>query len=140
MHCSLNDFKYININTTYYNVKQFFTNLLLQYYVIVEHAAWNAGKLSTLHVHIPVLQGWISWIICQENCFIAHNRRRVRGLQLLGIYCNSRWWNKLKVDGNITFNIPSYSPVKVQLSLISSQRPQKPESAISFTFIFSCSL
>lgn len=30
------------------------------------------------------------------------------------IYCNSRCWNKWKVDGKITSNIPSNSPLKVQ--------------------------
>lgn len=95
--------------------------------------------------HIPALQGWISWIICwihKENCFMALDRRKARDLQLSEFIVIADggtseswlvgWWQNHIQHSN--------SPFKVQLNLISSQRPWKLGSVISFTFIFSCYL
>ena len=78
--------------------------------------------------HISAPPGWISWIIrriAQRKLLYRSERRESPRPASPRSYCKSRLWNKWKVDVKITSNIPSNSPFKVRLNLISSQRPRK---------------
>lgn len=109
----------------------------------LESEDWQRLQLYMLHFTSLCFGVWISWIICwivQRKLLYGTEQREHQRPAAFRIYCNSRWWDKWKVTGKITSKIPSNSPYKVQLKLISSQRPQKLGSVISFTFIFSCYL
>lgn len=103
------------------------------------------GSLYSFLCYIPhwALQGWISWIIywiAHRKLLYCTEQRESQRPATFRIYCNSTCWNKSKVDGKITSSILSNNSFKLQLNLISSQRPEKLGSVKSFTFIFSCYL
>lgn len=94
--------------------------------------------------HICALQAWISWIICRivqtKTTHMAWKQKESRREQppLLEFIVRADWETSERLMAKFRSNILSNSAFKVQLNLISSQRPL--DVRFSFTFIFSCYL